>query len=239
MRAIGQVGDLPGALAAVPRSSPESVSENADVVLLHGFLSSPLSMRLLGRAVRGAGFTPLIPWYASWSIPFDAIVERLATALSRQAIGTDRPVHFIGHSMGGLIARALATRLQPPRIGRMVMLGTPNGGSELADFCSAWPVLRPILGHAEPALITRRDHPAIAALAAPDYPVGIIAGDRPLAKLLRVLPPPHDGKVSVAATHLEGEADHIVLPVSHVLMPFDRRVGRQALHFLQSGKFQR
>lgn len=232
MRAIGQVGDLPGALAAAPVAV-----EDADVVLLHGFMSSPLSMRLLGRTLRAAGFTPHMPWYRSWSIPFEGIADKIATALARRSIGIDRPVHFVGHSMGGLIARAVIARLRPEKMGRVVMIGTPNGGSELADFCAARSALRPILGRAEPALVTRRDHPAIAALARPDYPVGVIAGNRPLPGILRLLPSPHDGKVSVAATHLDGEADHIILPVSHVLMPFDREVGTQALNFLKQGSF--
>lgn len=232
MKGIGQVGDLPGTFAPAPLAQ-----DAADVVLLHGFMSSPLTMRLLARTVRAAGFTPHIPWYASWSTPLDTVAEKIAGALSRRAIGTSRPVHFVGHSMGGLIARAVIDRLRPARIGRVVMIGTPNGGSELADFCAARPLLRPILGHAEPALVTRRDHPAIASLAPPCYPVGVIAGNRPLPGMLRIVPPPHDGKVTVAATHLEGETDHIVLPVSHVLMPFDPRVGRQTRAFLEQGRF--
>ena len=232
MKGVGQVGDLPGALAPAPLSH-----DAADVVLLHGFMSSPLSMRRLGRTLRSAGFGAHIPWYPSWSAPLDVIAERIAEALARRAVGTSRPVHFVGHSMGGLIARAVIDRLQPARIGRVVMIGTPNGGSELADFCAARPLLRPILGRAEPALVTRRDHPAIASLAPPHYPVGVIAGDRPLPGMLRIVPPPHDGKVTVAATHLEGEADHIILPVSHVLMPFDHRVGRQTRAFLEQGSF--
>lgn len=232
MKGIGQVGDLPGAFAPAPL--PEDA---ADVVLLHGFMSSPLTMRLLARTLHTAGFTTHIPWYPSWSAPLDAIADRIAEALAREAIGRSRPVHFVGHSMGGLIARTVIDRLQPARIGRMVMIGTPNGGSELADFCAARPLLRPILGHAEPALVTRRKHPAIASLAPPDFPVGVIAGDRPLPGMLRIVPPPHDGKVTVAATHLEGETDHIVLPVSHVLMPFDPRVGRQTRAFLEQGRF--
>lgn len=232
MKGIGQVGDLPGAPAPAP--PPDHA---ADVVLLHGFMSSPLSMRLLGRTLHIAGFTPHIPWYPSWSMPLDAIADRIAEALAHQAIGRSRPVHFVGHSMGGLIGRAVIARLQPAGIGRMVMIGTPNGGSELADFCASQPLLRHILGHAEPALVTRRDHPAIASLAPPHYPVGVIAGDRPLPGMLRIVPAPHDGKVTVAATHLEGEADHIILPVSHVLMPFDSRVGRQTRAFLERGSF--
>jgi len=224
---IGQVVDLPDAPGT------------ADVVLLHGFLSSPLSMWSIAKALRSVGFAPYLPWYETWSCPFEDTVDKLCTVLSERAIGTGRTVHFVAHSMGGLVARAVIARLQPIRIGRLVMLGTPNGGSELADFAAASPILRTVLGCAGPALVTRRDHPAIAALGSPDYPVGVIAGNRPLPGLLRILPMPHDGKVSVAATHVDGEADHIVLPVTHTLMPFDRRVREQVLAFLREGRFAR
>jgi hypothetical protein len=113
----------------------------------------------------------------------------------------------------------------------MVLIGTPNAGSELADFCAGQPLLRPLLGRAAATLVTRN-----AADPSP-YVVGVIAGDRPLPSPLRIMPRPHDGKVSVASTHIVGEADHIILPVSHAVMPFDRNVQRQTRLFLAEGKF--
>jgi hypothetical protein len=74
-----------------------------------------------------------------------------------------------------------------------------------------------------------------------DYPLGIIAGDRPLDPLLPrlFLPRPNDGKVSVAATRLAGAADHIVLGVPHTLMLVSPHVHRQAIAFLRQGRFNR
>ncbi|MFT3966918.1 MAG: alpha/beta fold hydrolase [Sphingobium sp.] len=209
-----------------------------DVVLLHGFFGAPWTMRVMGRRLCRGGLAPFCPWYESWANPFDAVVDRICGLIERRGLGSRRPVHFVGHSMGGLVARAVAARLEPRNMGRMVMIGTPNAGSELADFCTRVRMLRPILGRAGPALITGRSLPALDDLPSPDYPVGIIAGNRPLADTLRILPPPHDGKVSVASTHLEGESDHIVLPVSHAIMPFRRDVQDQVLHFLTAGRFR-
>lgn len=211
---------------------------NADVVLLHGFMGMPWTMRLMGRLLRNHGFAPISPWYESWATPFDRIVERIHTQLSKRDLGRERPVHFVGHSMGGLLARAVVDRLQPALMGHMVMIGTPNAGSELADFCARQRLLRPILGRAAAALVTQRLLPTLDRLSSPSYPVGVIAGNRPFLGSLRVLPRPHDGKVSVASTHFSGEADHIILPVSHAFMPFDRAVQHQTLHFLTSGTFQ-
>lgn len=192
----------------------------------------------MARALRRHGFQTMCPWYESWATPFDRIVERIYRHLDRHGVGRDRPVHFVGHSMGGLIARAIVERLQPAMMGHMVMIGTPNAGSELADFCTRLHILRPLLGRAAPALVTQRLLPLLDALEDPAYRVGIIAGNRPLPSPLRVLPRPHDGKVSVASTHLSGEADHIVLPVTHAFMPFDSAVQRQTAHFLTVGTFR-
>lgn len=209
------------------------------VVILHGFWGTSWAMRPLAATLRSAGFTPVIPWYESWLSPFEAMVDRVCEALEPLDLGRDAPVHFVGHSMGGLVARAVVARLYAGRAGSVVMMGTPCRGSELADFCAQYALLRPILGRAGPALMTGGCHPLIHALPDPDYPVGVIAGDRPLPGPLRVLPAPHDGKVSVAATHLPGQADHIVLPVSHVLMPYSRLVRQQVAAFLTQGAFDR
>lgn len=220
-------------------TDPTPASPSADIVLLHGFMGAPWTMRTMGRLLRKGGFTPYCPWYESWAQPFDAIVDRICTRLAARRVGIERPLHFVGHSMGGLIARAVIDRIASPHLGRVVMIGTPNAGSELADFCDRLKILRPILGQAAPALVTRRSLPSLHDLPPPTYPVGIIAGNRPLPGPLRILPAPHDGKVTVASTHLEGEADHIVLPVSHTLMPFNRAVHQQALAFLCTGAFRR
>jgi pimeloyl-ACP methyl ester carboxylesterase len=189
------------------------------------------------------GFLPFCPRYPSWALGFDAIVARMANRLAARGVGEERPVHFVGHSMGGLIARAVVERLKPRHMGRMVMIGTPNGGSELADFCVRRRLLRPMLGKAAPTLVTMGRLPALDAFGLPDYPIGVIAGDypdpSPLMRQLRLMPTPNDGRVSVTSTHLDGQADHIVLPVFHGVMPFNRAVQMQTAHFLKTGMFRR
>jgi pimeloyl-ACP methyl ester carboxylesterase len=196
-------------------------------------------MRSFGRAIRAAGYSAFMPRYDGWGSSLEAIVEQITSFLAERKAGQERPIHFVGHSMGGLVARAVVWRLRPRHMGRMVMLGTPNNGSELADFADLYDIFRPILGQAGPALKTGGLHPLLCDLPAPDYEVGVVAGNRPLFELLRILPRPHDGKVSVASTHLKGERDHIILPVTHALMPFDHKVQAQTARFLRSGTFSR
>lgn len=213
------------------------------VILLHGFASVPGTMWPLAYRLSRKGYATLVPFYPSWRLELDQIISwlqpQIAAFTEKQH---DGPVHFIGHSMGGLVARALIQRARPANLGKLVMLGTPNGGSEIADRLNDNRLLsRMILGNAAPALITRRDAKRIAMLGKLDYPAGIIAGNRAMidGPFSRQLPRPHDGKVSVAATHAEGETDHVVLPLTHSTLPFHRSAQRQTLHFLDHGCFRR
>lgn len=210
------------------------------VVLLHGFGGMPLHMALLGQRLRRAGYAVLNPAYPSWHWPLERIVDDLAPRFARfgKQVST---IHFVGHSMGGLIARAAIAHRRSDTLGRVVTLGTPHGGSELADFLYRLGMHGPLLNRAGRLLRSAR-RPGIAAmLGAVDYPLGVIAGNRPLGPSLAglLLRSPHDGLVSVAATHIEGQTDHLVLPVDHMTMIYKNIVARQILHFLAEGQFLR
>lgn len=166
----------------------------------------------------------------------DLLLPRVAEA-SSAAVGGK--VHLIGYSMGGLVIRAILKRYRPTNLGRVVMVGTPNGGSQIADFAKDWPLFRKLYGPAGQQLVT--DQRAFAELfGVVDYELGIIAGNRtidPVSSLIfggrRV---PNDGKVSVESTKLPG-AEHIVIAANHTFFPLNREMWRQASAFLASGHF--
>ncbi len=168
-----------------------------------------------------------------------AILDEVAPQVEAFAAEIERPVHFITHSLGGLVARALIARGASPT-GRLVMLGPPNAGSEWADLLLALRLDRLVLGAIGAHLRTTRAPADEALLGASTDGVGIIAGTHALDPLFPrlLLPGPNDGKVTVAATRLDG-ADHLELPVSHTLMVYDREVARQAMWFLERGFFDR
>ena len=142
--------------------------------------------------------------------------------------------------MGGLLTRVYLARHRPPRLGRVVMLGTPNGGSEIADRLKGLIAYRAFFGPAGQQLGTRRDAALSAMLPPVDYPVGIIAGSRsiyPVASAL--LPKPNDGRVSVENTKLDGMADHIAIGASHPWLPRNRLAIEQTIAFLKDGRFMR
>jgi len=208
------------------------------VLLLHGHGRTGLSMSLMAARLEAQGWQTLAPSYG-FRIDVPAILARLAAPVAAFAAQHEH-LDIVTHSMGGLVARALIAAGRPSNLGRVVMCAPPNRGSELADLLVRLNLAHTLLGPAHAHLVTRRAPADEALLGTVDYELGIIAGNRSLSPVpQRILPPPHDGKVSVEATHLAGMADHIVLPVPHSLMSVHPLTGAQVLHFLAQGRFRR
>ena len=219
------------------RPAPADATQDG-VVLLHGISRTLRSFRKMQASVEAAGYATLNVGYASRSKALEALAEDIHPAIQRFTDRIDGSVHFVCHSMGGLLARVYIARHRPQRLGRVVMLGTPNSGSEIADRLKNFGVYRAFFGPAGQQLGTQRDA-AIEALFPPvDYPAGIIAGNRsiyPIASAL--LPKPHDGRVSVANTKLDGMADHIMIRTSHPWLPRNSIAIAQTIAFLRGGRF--
>ena len=208
------------------------------VVLLHGISRTTRSFQKMQRAIEGEGYATLNLGYASRRKALEALAEDIHLAVDLFAGGVTGSVHFVCHSMGGLLARVYLARYRPARLGRVVMLGTPNGGSEIADRLKSLAAYRALFGPAGQQLVTRRDTATSGMLPDVDYPVGIIAGNRSIYPITAaLLPRPHDGRVSVANTKLDGMADHIVVPTTHPWLVRNERAIAHTIAFLKGGKF--
>ena len=208
------------------------------VILLHGIGMSSWTMRVAERTLREAGYRALNLDYPGRRLGLAALAAHVHEASVRWIAGCDGEVHFLTHSMGGLVTRVLLTMHRPASLGRVVMLGPPNGGSEIADLLARYALYRRVFGPVGLELTTRRSAALTTLLGEVDYPVGVIAGRRaidPLSWML--LPKPNDGKVAVAHTRVCGMTDHLVLPVDHTFMVRDPDVLRAALRFLRFGRF--
>ena len=219
------------------RPAPAGATQDG-VVLLHGISRTALSFRKMQLALERAGFATLNLDYESRRKALEGLAEDIDPAIQRFADRIDGSVHFVCHSMGGLLARVYIARHRPKHLGRVVMLGTPNSGSEIAERLKNFGVYRAFFGPAGQQLGTQRDA-AIEALFPPvDYPVGIIAGNRSIYPIAsRFLPRPHDGRVSIANTKLEGMADHVVVAASHPWLVRNSVAIAQTIAFLREGKF--
>jgi triacylglycerol esterase/lipase EstA (alpha/beta hydrolase family) len=208
------------------------------VVLLHALARRPQSMRKLADALESAGFATFAPAYPSRR----ATVADCARALAPQVRAfADRVarLHFVGHSMGGLVARALVAQSRPPRLGRVVTLGTPHGGTEIVDLFGRLTPFRAVYGPASEELSTTAAPALNARLGAIDYPLGSLAGTRALNFLAAhfVLPRPNDGTVSVASTRVAGMADHRTVACDHFTLPQRPQAIALCLNFLNEGRF--
>lgn len=208
------------------------------VVLLHGISRTARSFRKMEIAIGRAGYATLNLDYASRRKALEELAEDIHPAIELFAGALTGSVHFVCHSMGGLLVRAYLARHRVPNLGRVVMLGTPNGGSEIADRLKGSLPYRTFFGPAGQQLGTHRDAATTALLPPISYPVGIIAGDRSIYPVTgALLPRPHDGRVSVANTRLEGMADHMVVHASHPWLMRNDEAIAATIAFLHDGCF--
>lgn len=208
------------------------------VVLLHGLARSASSMKQLANSLEDKGYLTANLGYPSRSHNIAALVPlAIDPAVAHCRAEQADSIHFVTHSLGGILVRAYLRQQKPVELGRVVMLGPPNQGSEVVDALGRVPAVRWLNG---PAGLELGTEGFPATLGPADFEVGIIAGTRSINLILSTyLPNPDDGKVSVASARLEGMSDFLTVPVSHPFLMRNRRVIAQTIEFLDSGSFDR
>ncbi|HLA64342.1 MAG TPA: alpha/beta fold hydrolase, partial [Rhodothermales bacterium] len=180
------------------------------VILLHGLGRSWLAMRPMEQALQAAGYRTVNRSYPSTRHPIArlarrAVGERLAEVMAWSP--APPRIHFVTHSLGGVLVRWYAAHVGLPEGSRAVMIAPPHGGSEMADRVRrVWPV-RQWTG---PALLELgTDEASVPRGLGPlrGFEAGVIAGTRPRHPFNRVFAGPNDGIVSVASVCVEGAAD--------------------------------
>lgn len=211
------------------------------VVLLHGIAKTSNSMKPVQRVLREAGYEVLSITYPSTKKNISGIVEGLHTQPLNEAFWAKADkVHFVTHSMGGLVAQQYLDRyradMPSEKMGRVVMLAPPNGGSEVADLLHG---LKPYQWYYGPAGQDLTTASRRKAQVTPYYDLGIIAGTKEWVYVLSafVVPGSGDGRVSVEKTKMSGMKDHFIVPATHTFIMDRPDVQRQIVSFLKSGSF--
>lgn len=203
------------------------------VVLVHGLWVNGMEMGLLRRRLDDAGYLTRqfsYPGLANTPLENAMDLHKFVDDLNHET------VHFVCHSLGGIVIRYLVHHFCPRQPGRVITLGTPHQGCAAAAILSRFVAGRMLLGKSI-------QHGLLGPL--PPWPgiyeLGSIAGITRLGLglLLPGIPQPSDGTVAVAETRLEGMTDHIEIPASHSSMLLSKAVCRQAVFFLQNGRFDR
>ena len=210
------------------------------VVLLHGLARTANSMEKMERGLTEAGFETANIAYPSRK----KTVEQLANIAVPQGLAACRSkpdterVHFVTHSLGGILVRQYLNEHEVDDLGRVVMLGPPNQGSEAVEGLGGVPGFDWINGPAGRQLGKGVDSVPLQ-LGPADFELGIIAGNRTIDPITSsVLENPDDGRVSVVDTRLDGMNDFIVVEHSHAFMMRMREPIELTIRFLKTGSFK-
>ncbi len=208
------------------------------VVLLHGLNRSWRAMRPMARALQDDGYTTVNVDYPSQLGTIEELAP-VAVGLGLEqcrSTGASK-VHFVTHSMGGILLRYANEQAPIKELGRVVMLGPPNQGSELVDRTRTWPGFAALGGPAGMQLGTTPE--SIPSQLGPvNFELGVIAGTNTINVLASaMLPDLDDGKVSVKRTMVEGMQDHLVVEDSHRFIVRSAVVLRNTRSFLRTGSF--
>ncbi|MFK7776699.1 MAG: hypothetical protein QM501_01090 [Gimesia sp.] len=209
------------------------------VILIHGIIRSSKSFEKLKIVCEKSGRL-VVPFdYPSTqlTIPENAkFLEQVIHSLE----GVEE-IELVVHSMGGLVVRSWLDQqtVVDSRVKRMVMLGVPNRGADIADRLRSNLLFKVIFGPAGQQLVTEANSDFIADLPTPPFPFGIIAGGRNTLKGYNpLIRGDDDGTVGVSSTRLPGAADYILLPILHSFMMSDSVAITHTLRFLDTGKFR-
>lgn len=214
------------------------------VVLIHGLGRTQRSLKPLAGFLQQSGFNVVLHDYPSRSKNIDILVEQLHQTVIQLDVTESEPLHFVTHSLGGILLRAYLSRhpeLQP-KVGHIVMLAPPNQGSEVIDFWRAEPIRHSIfklfMGDVALSLHTGADSLPNTLPLLDGYRVGIINGTHSADPWFnRLFKSEHDGKVTVKSSLLHANHASQTHAATHTFMMNQAGVRQAILKFLHKGVF--
>ncbi len=199
------------------------------VILLHGLWRSYLSMEELAKDLNSRGFETLNISYASFRDNIPELIEKIDVEL--RGIDEGKTIHFVTHSMGGVLARYYVASYPERSYGRAVMLAPPHRGSQVVDWLEGTPFLR-VLGPAGASLSTRAMK-VEEVKTAEGLDVLVLMGEKSRVPFFRfLLDMDNDGIVSVSSGVLAKHWMYRVVDADHTLIMVQDETIAQVREFL-------
>lgn len=207
------------------------------VVLMHGLARSNIAMWTLNIRLKRAGYHVEPVGYRSLRNTPEEIMQDVTAQIDRCCKDISNKVHFVGHSLGGLLIRKYLQDNQIKNLGRVVLIGTPDRGTEESSFIRDkwWATLA---GPTAMALATE-ENSFPDSLDKPYYAVGVIAGVYDSDMRDPVVPGTDENLASMESAKLEGMSDFIWVKSRHGMMRYKDEIADQAISFLRNGVFNR
>ena len=212
----------------------EIQTSHEGVILVHGFARNQTGMEKIGNFLKQHGYSVYYVDYSSLGKPIEDIKNQVDAQIL-EIIGKHRKIHFVGHSLGGLLARSFIDRHKTPSLGRVVTMGSPAKGTPVVEYLQdRW--WFSFAGEAALALGSQGSA-FLKSIKQPNYELGVIAGVESCFDSEKIIGGANDGLVPVSSTRVQGMKDFITLPVNHAYMRYDKQTIFNVLHFIQFGKF--
>lgn len=208
------------------------------VVLIHGLAANSGTMSHIENTLTAEGYDVVNLDYPSMTQSLDQLAKQLRNDIAEQTKDANK-VHFVTHSMGGILLRMIQKETPMENLGRVVMISPPNQGSDAVNVLADVPGALWAMGPSGRQLAAGENE-RLKSLGPVDYEVGVIAGDLGIDPWMSsMIPGPDDGVVSVESTKVEGMTDHIIIHEAHPLLVFNAEAMDQTIAFLKDGKFRR
>ncbi|MBN1378224.1 MAG: alpha/beta fold hydrolase [Gammaproteobacteria bacterium] len=215
-----------------------STAEAECVVLLHGLARSAGSMKRLQRALSNEHFAVLNIDYPSTRFPIETLVDQyIKPVVEKECPPQSHAIHFVTHSMGGILVRYYLSHYQLPKLDRVVMISPPNQGSELVDTLGDFFIFKWLNGSAGAQLGTSKDS-LPNQLGPVDFDLAVITGNRSFNPFYSYLiSGDDDGKVAVERTQIDGMRAFKMVPRTHTFIVRNNTVIRLVIDYLKEGNF--
>lgn len=210
------------------------------IVLVHGYNRNYSDMKQMQENLNALGYEALLVDLPLTFHPIDYGASILRETLGEiiRGLPENEKFHLVGHSTGGLVIRSILTEYHIKcRVGRCVLIATPNYGCELADLAGKFSEIFTDLFGTLKSLQSEKIR-ELEPLNSFDIDIGAVAGNRNNLVLGMLLEGENDGRVTVKSVNVEGLKDFIVLPFGHKEIHKQVKTAKYVDNFLSTGKFR-